>query len=141
MSEEEDKAEGRPSGTCHGVEFYLDAYWKFVVPALDRSFENYEAMKTAIEGSKKVLEAATRRRTNIAVVTKSFVQATVTGLHAGNGSLIVTPKLGGRYSMPRVYVDCPLAREVITLHAEAVDREHRIGQLVGLFVLEKAESS
>lgn len=102
----------KAEGVCLDMEFLLDRNWRFHVPDLNREFADYESMKTAIEGSAAKVQSAKRRKLNVAAVTEDGKKLLVTGVHAGHGGLITTPKRE-RFSSGEVYVDTPLVAKAL----------------------------
>ena len=112
------------SDSYDGVDFYINQYWKFVVPDLDREFADYESMKTAIENSVKKVVAAKKRKTSLAVVAcgrnESGVTAyTINGVHSGHGHFLLDPKPSDRWSTPsEFFVDCTTVRTAFRMIGE-----------------------
>jgi hypothetical protein len=102
-----DDKENRADGTCEGMEFYIDNFWRFVVPGLDKYFKSHDEMREAIEREGKKIAAAQKRKVSIAGITEKGVEVVVTGVHAGHGGLITSPKTDKHID---VYVNTPIAK-------------------------------
>lgn len=98
----------RADGKYHDTEFYVNQYWQFCVPELDRVFADYETMTTAIDNKAKELEAARREKMSIACITKDGKKVTLTGIHAGHGGFLTTPKIEKFSNDTVLYPDCSL---------------------------------
>lgn len=108
MSDEAPKADGE----YEGVAFYVNEYWKFEVPDLNRNFDSYEKMCAAITASAKQVVAAKRRKLNLAGVDAKGRKYIVTGVHSGHGKLLTSPaqeRFGGR----EIYADTPLVAQAL----------------------------
>lgn len=105
--------ENRADGEYSGTEFYITKYWKFIVPALDREFADYESMTTAIDSKIKDIESSRREKMSIACLTMNGAKVTLTGIHAGHGGFLTSPKLEKFSNDRAIYPDCQLVRDAI----------------------------
>lgn len=78
-------------GEIGGVEFHVDNRWRFCV--FDRAYDTYKEMCEAIERKEKADEAIARRKVNLSVLTRDGKEVKITGVHAGNGTVITKPKV------------------------------------------------
>jgi hypothetical protein len=110
----------KASGVCLDLEFYIDEYWKFIVPDLDGTYDSYAKMREGIERSHKKIVAAKKRKLNIVAVDESSRRFTVTGVHSGHGKLITSPAQERFSRSRRLYFDTPLV-------AAALAEKRRLG--------------
>lgn len=106
------KSDVRITGEYFGLPFHIDRFWKFCVPDLDKNFTDYESMKSAIERDMKRVKAAKNRKVSIEAIDNSGKKVTVTGVHAGHGHLITSPKRD-RYDCGELYVSTKLVVEAM----------------------------
>lgn len=118
--EEQEEVDPRmASGEYQGVEFYLDQFWRFRVPELDEAlFESKGRMESAIDEMLKARAKASREKVSVKVIGQDGVARELTGIHAGNGSLLLSPKYESRYGRSSLYLNCDLANQAIKAKAE-----------------------
>jgi hypothetical protein len=117
------------------MDFHLDQFWRFEVPELDRTFDTYEAMKAAIEASYKGVQAANRRKVNIAAISENGKKFLVTGVHAGHGKLITSPKQE-RFGRDDLFVETKLVTQAL---AEKRRLQHDVARVDGLLKLHRLD--
>lgn len=85
-------AKNRADGECCGIEFFVDEFWNFKVPSLDKRFDSFEQMKAYLGANQKALLATKREKLKIAALDREGNKVTITGVHAGHGGLTTSPK-------------------------------------------------
>lgn len=101
-----------------GVTVELDSYnHQFYVPSLEKHYETAQQAKDAIERAGKAKTAAAKVKLSLAVVNDKGKALTVTGLHAGSGKFLTTPK-SDRFDRDReFYVGAEVVRKLIAERA------------------------
>ena len=130
-------------GEVQGLAFFVTDLWQFYVPDLNKSFPSYDEMELAILREEKKIKQARKVKLNLPVVTRSGNEYTITGVHAGHGTVLTTPPLKeeGRYSRPSMYVKTPWMRQAIGELAEAQARVKRIFAVISPFKIEEKQNS
>jgi hypothetical protein len=123
------------SGTYADVEFYIDDRWKFYIPSLDRSYDDYGQMTAAITRSQEAEKAVARRRPMaIPIVTNKLEQLVITGIHAGHGHFVTKPKCD-ELSYRQLYVDVQWIREALAEVQRLEARRDHINDALSTFQL------
>lgn len=125
----------RADGEYSGYEFYVNEYWKFCVPALERDYDDYTTMKDAIDRAIKA-QAATARRKPLAIpaITRDGKRVVITGVHAGHGNVITKPIIS-RYGNGLV-PDVPWLAEAIAELERVRKRERHIIAMLDRFKID-----
>lgn len=84
-------SEKRAIGSCFGVDFYLDSWWKFRVESVEKVFETYKEMEGFLETFVARTKASKREKLSLPVVDGIGKERIITGVHAGHGKLILSP--------------------------------------------------
>lgn len=101
----------------HDVEFEIDENFRFSVPALGKSFPSYAEMQTAVDNAAKVLELSKREKLALKCVNDKGKPVTVTGVHAGHGTLTTVPK-----NEDEAYADVGWVREALSVKRQLEDK-------------------
>lgn len=86
-------------------------------PLIKEWVGSFDSAKQQIDEALKKHEAQTRKRVSLPVLTETGERVKLTGIHAGNGSILGLPGSGG-YSTPDFYPDVPWIAEVLQNIAE-----------------------
>lgn len=121
--------------TWEGEQVLLDPYHRFHVPSLETAYESAREAKDAIDRKKAQLARVEKKKLSLAVVDSVGTPHTITGIHAGHGRKILSPKLSDRYLENDLFptVDWIVAaiKKERSLRAEA----QRIRDAIGRFEL------
>lgn len=124
--------------TYDGVEFVIDEQFWFGVPSLDQRWQSYAEMTEGIDKSRKAIESHAREKLSLKCVDSECNAVTVTGIHAGRGQLLVTPKRdSSRYG---IYPDVGWIREALEASRDVEDRLARIRDALKGLALESVAS-
>lgn len=124
--------QAKATGKCLGEEFFINDYWQFEVPSLDRHYKTYDDMKSAIERLQAAKKAAERKRPiAIPCITDQRQRVIVTSIHAGHGHLVCKPKVDGSYRT--FYVDVPWIMGALEEMARLNARERHIREALKRF--------
>jgi hypothetical protein len=119
-------------GTCEGFEFHVDRNYRFVFDEMSIAYQSYSALQEAITRHIKDNEASVRKKLSIAVIDDMGTKRIVTGIHAGHGGLLVSPKMD-RFSMHSVYHDVGWVGLLIALKKRLENNLERVTKLLKLF--------
>jgi hypothetical protein len=128
--------QNKADGECQGVDFYVDEYWKFRVPSLDRSYDSYKQMADALERHSKEIVAAKRAKLNLPVICSEGESRAIVGIHAGNGSLTIKPKQVKYSRLGRLYPDLPWIRQSLEKMKGLRDEAEKIEAALGHVALD-----
>lgn len=120
--------------TYDGCTITLNDFFKFVVDKIEnRSFASYEEATNAIDNQRKSKEATNRRKISVKVLDDKGNPHELTGIHAGNGNLVLKPPIGGYRTSS--YLDLPVIAEAIKRLCELEDHTARLRSLMRKFEL------
>ena len=97
---------------CRGVEFNITEAYKFYCPSTKNYYGSYQELHDALERKEKTEEATKRKKLGLKTIDHRGVSRTITGIHAGHGSLIVSPKLE-RYADKKLWPPVDWLRKAI----------------------------
>lgn len=130
-------------GEVLGLDFFINAYWNFEVPDLNKTFSSYKEMEQAVEREEKKIKQAKRVKLNLPVITQSGREYTITGVHAGHGTVLTSPQLEeeGRRGTKNIYVKTPWMKQAMEELAEARSRYELIESVIAQFKIEEKQNS
>ena len=110
-----------------GVEFEIDDRWRFYVPSLDKFYDSYGLMTNGIDAASKAIVANKREKLSLPVIDKDGNELTLTGIHAGHGHFVVSPK--PESSFHSVYAVIPREPWIVAAIEEKRCLEKLAGQI------------
>ena len=121
--------------TYNGVEFVIDKSFWFEVPSLEKRWQSYYEMTEGIDKSRKAVAAIEREKLSLKCVDSNGVSRTVNGVHAGNGSLLLTPK-DKAYARSTIYPDLKWVREALKARMDAANHIAKMDDILHRMVIE-----
>ena len=95
----------------------------------ERKYDTATAVREAIDRHERHKVITAKKKLALPVINKKGRALAITGVHAGNGNLLMNPKPGDGYDDKTVYPDCEQVRALIVRRAQLLEVESALSRV------------